>query len=602
MREIWRELLRLRPYFSRKDKMGYLTLLFLMLLGALLDVIGIGAVPAFVAVLAVPEAVMQYEWIADWFEYWGLRPGPRLVTYGAITLLLIYILKNAFLFQVYQYQYKLVEQQRVQLADRLFRAYMYAPYQFILNRNTAELLRNTNAETNLIVQGVIIPLLTTIMGVLMTLFTMVLLIVATPVIALLGVVLLGGGSALFLRVVRKKLDQYGKIAKKERREVVQAVNQGLGALAEARILGREEHFRARLKVSLSNFARVTRLQQVINQSSPYIMETIAVGGLLLAVVGLILTGQEIAGILPVLALFGAATVRLKATLGKVVGGISQMQFSVPAISSVVDDLEALEPASRKRQSRKNHHEPLPFLQSIQIQGVSYTYQNADTPALRDISITIPKGTSVGLVGATGSGKSTLVSIILGLLEPDSGQVLVDGQDISLNLRGWLNRVGYIPQFIYLTDDTIARNIALGVADADMDYDRVWSALRAAQLTEYVHGLSEGIHTIVGERGVRMSGGQRQRVGIARALYHNPDVIIMDEATSALDNQTESLVMEALDNLKAGRTFIMIAHRLSTVQQCDQLYFLEQGEVMASGTYEELTKQNEAFRLLATLPS
>ncbi len=600
MREIWRELQRLRPYFSRKDKISYLILLVLMILGALLDVLGIGAIPAFVAILAVPAEVMKYKFIANTFDYFGLVPGPRLVTYGAVALLIVYILKNAFLFWVYQYQFKLVEYQRVKLADRLFRAYMHAPFVLILNRNTAELLRNTNSETNLIIQGIIIPLLNLTMGALMTLFTLTLLIVATPFIALLGVLLLGGGSALFLRLVRKRLQEYGIIAKRERKTVVQSINQGLGALAEARIFGREQYFQQTLYESLSNFARVTRLRQVINKASPYIMETIAIAGILLVIIGLVTGGANVARLLPTLALFGAATVRLKATIGQIVGGVSQIQFSLPAIGSVVDDLEVIEPLVQQRQRQEISDEPLPFEQAIQVQRISYTYPNTDTPALRDVSITIPKGTSVGLVGATGSGKSTLISIILGLLEPDSGQVLVDGKDIATYRRGWLDHIGYIPQFIYLTDDTVARNIALGIADADIDYDRVWAALRAAQLEEYVNGLSKGIHTIVGERGVRMSGGQRQRVGIARALYHNPDVIIMDEATSSLDNQTESLVMEALENLKAGRTFIMIAHRLSTVQQCDRLYFLEHGEVTASGSYEELTEQHTAFRTLANL--
>ena len=556
--------------------------------------------PAFVAILAVPAEVMKYEFIANTFDYFGLVPGPRLVTYGALVLFIVYVFKNAFLFWVYQYQFKLVEYQRVKLADRLFRAYMHAPYVFILNRNTAELLRNTNGETALVIQGVIIPLLNITMGALMTLFTITLLIVATPFIALLGVLLLGGGSALFLRVVRKRLQQYGMIAKRERKTIVQSVNQGLGALAEARIFGREQYFQQTLYNSLSNFARVTRLQQVINKSSPYIMETIAIAGILLVIVGLVAGGSDVAQLLPTLALFGAATVRLKATIGQIVGGVSQIQFSLPAIGSVVDDLEVIEPLVQQRQRQENKDVVLPFEREIQVQQVSYTYPNTDTPALRDVSITIPKGTSVGLVGATGSGKSTLISIILGLLQPDNGQVLVDGKDISIYRRGWLDHIGYIPQFIYLTDDTVARNIALGIADEDTNYDRVWSALRAAQLEEYVNGLSKGIHTIVGERGVRMSGGQRQRVGIARALYHNPDVIIMDEATSSLDNQTESLVMEALENLKAGRTFIMIAHRLSTVQQCDQLYFLEQGEIVANGTYEELCEKHIAFRELANL--
>lgn len=600
MNKIWQELNRLRPYFNRQDKVGYVILLGLMIFGAILDVFGIGAIPAFIAIAAVPDEVMKYDTMVKIFDFLGLSPGPKLVTYGAIFLFIIYVLKNAFLFFVYQYQFKLVEHQRVKLAERLFRAYMYAPYIHIINRNTAELLRNVNSETSLVIQGVIIPCLNTLMGILMTLFTVGLLILAAPMIALVGVAILGIGSALFLQLVRKKLQQYGEIAKEERKEVVKSVNQGLGALAEARIFGRETYFEKILKTSLANFARVTRLQQVINRASPHIMETIAIAGILLVIVGLVLAGNEVAALLPTLALFGAATVRLKSTIGTVIAGISQIQYNLPTIDSIVADLELLEPMATQRLHQQKTQQSLGFKKNIDFLNVSFSYPNTNVPALKDISLTIPKGKSIGLVGATGSGKSTLINVILGLLEPNEGQVLVDGKDVFQLRQAWLNHIGFIPQTIYLTDDTIARNIAFGLPDDKIDYDQVWSAVRAAQLEDYIEELPLGIQTIVGERGVRMSGGQRQRVGIARALYNNPDVIIMDEATSSLDNKTESLVMNALEILKKGRTFIMIAHRLSTVQQCDRLYFLEHGEVVASGTYEELKDEHIAFRVLADL--
>lgn len=598
MREIWRELLRLRPYFSRKEKISYLTLLGMMILGALLDVIGIGAVPAFVAILAVPEQLMQYPMIVDIFDRFGLQPGNRLVLLGSVFLLFVFILKNAYLFWVYQYQFRLVEYQRVDLAKRLFSAYMYAPYTFILNRNSAELMRNVQVETLEIIRGIIIPGLGAVMGGIMAIFTVILLMLVTPWVALVGVIIIGGGSTLFFRAVKKRLENYGITAKEERKETLKAINQGISGFVDARILSRESFFIEAFTRSLKNFALVERLRQVISKSSPYILETISVAGLLLIILALIIRGQDAVSSIPTLALFGVAMIRLRQTVSQIVNGVTQSQYSLPAIGNVLDDLQELE-HSQKKDLKKNKP-AIPFQDCIRLEGVTFTYPNAEVPTLKDIDLTIKRGESVAFVGATGSGKSTLVNVILSLLEPTQGKVTVDGVDIRGNPAEWLTHVGYIPQSIFLTDDTIAQNIALGMTDAEIDTAQLWSAIRAAQLEDFILSLPQQEQTIVGERGVRLSGGQRQRIGLARALYHNPDILIMDEATSALDNQTESLVMEALENLRTERTFIMIAHRLSTVENCDRLFFLKNGEIKAVGKYQELVVTDSDFQRMVEL--
>ncbi|HMN89756.1 MAG TPA: ABC transporter ATP-binding protein [Saprospiraceae bacterium] len=598
MQDIWRELRRLRPFFSRKDKLTYLGLFGLMVLGALFDVIGIGAVPAFVAMLSMPEKLQQYPVVIEIMQTLQLQFDRALVIKGATILILLFIIKNAYLVWFYNRQYRIIEYHRIRLADRLFSAYMYAPYSFHLSRNSAELLRNVQVETLEIVRTVISPVLEIAMGIFMTFFTGGLLGRAAPWIGLGAVLFIGGGSALFYISIRKRLNHYGQVAKKEWKESVKAINQGLGALVEARILDKESYFTTIFRRSVSIFAKVERLRQVVSKTSPAVVESIAVGGLLAGVILMLLAGVGTETMLPIMALFGVAAVRLRQSTSQIVNGLSQLQYGIVAIPHVTDDIQFIESSAYFRQRSKNRAQALPFEHTIEIENITFAYPESDTNVIEGLSAIIKKGESVAFVGPTGSGKSTIINILLGLLEPQSGTIKIDGQPTQENLTGWLRHVGYIPQTIFLLDDSIRNNIAIGIEPTHIDDDKVWKAAKAAQLDEFIRTLPQGLDTIVGERGIRLSGGQRQRVGLARALYHEPEVLVMDEATSSLDNHTESLVMQALNSIKEGRTFIMIAHRLSTVEQCDRLYFLKQGKVAAVGTFNELVEQYNDFRQMA----
>ena len=597
---MFKQINQIRPLFDRQDQLRYLGLLVMMVIGACLDVVGIGAIPAFVASLAMPEKVFAFPYVGALLNGIGITTSKQLVIWGAIGLIVVFICKNMYMYAVYTLQVRTTEYHRVRLSTRLFTIYMHAPWEFHLQKNSAELQRNVMAETQEIMNGIINPMLSLTMGAMMTLFTVLLLVTTTPGIAMGGVAMIGVSSWLFLRIFNKKLIDFGERAKRERKHTILGIKQGLSGLKASRVAGRESHFIDYFHRSIAKLARVTRLRQVIKKASPSMLEMVAVTGLMCIVLVLVVLGNEPAALVPMLALYGAAIARLRQSISQIVSSIGQIQYSKAAIPTVIKDVKELEEYALGRIEAQNNPSPFAFEGSIRFENVSYSYPDAHKRTLNNINLTIRKGESVAFVGETGSGKSTLINLLLGLMKPQEGAITIDGVDIHSNMQGWLGHVGYIPQDIVLLDNTVRNNVAIGIREEEIDDAQVWKVLDAAQLGESIRNLPDGLNTIVGERGVRFSGGQIQRVGLARALYTNPDVLVMDEATSALDNRTESNIMKTLEELKDGRTFIMIAHRLSTVAQCDQLFFLEGGTIGAGGTYDDLSRKHHNFRRMVEL--
>ena len=599
---------KLRPLFSQRDKLQYAGLLVMMGFGAVLEMIGIGAVPAFISTLASPDKVRNFPGVEPVLDTLGITTNKELVIWGAIGFILIFTIRVGYLILLRYVRIRLTERHRVRLGRLLFTRYMKAPYEFHLGRNTAELLRNVESETKNIISGVINPVLKLILNGLMTISIAGLLIATTPWAAMAAIGGVGGGAWFFLRMVQEKMGKYGKEARTERKKAIQAVNQGLAAFRVARVLGVEGSLIDDFHKSIARYAKLQRYKGVISSLGNPLLEYIAVAGLMLLVLAMVAVGTDLTAMVPLLGLFGAAIVRLRGTIGAITGMLNTLQFNMASVDAVVGDLRALDglgheavalPEATQNGATSRSGTSLSFKQELRFEDVTYAYPNTDEPALQSIDLSIEPGQSVGLVGATGSGKTTLVNVLLGLLEPRDGRVLADGVNVRSNLRAWRDYLGYIPQSIFLLDDTIRRNVAFGVPEEEIDDDKVWEALYAAQVGTFVmNELGDGIDAMVGENGVRLSGGQRQRVGLARAIYHNPDVLVMDEATSDLDNETEHRVMEALDDLKANRTFITIAHRLSTVQGCDRLFFMKKGRVAARGTYKELCATREDFREMA----
>ena len=584
---------------TRRERIKFLLLFGMMLFAAFLEVLGIGMIPAFIVTVSDPDIIFSYPIAGQVLDKLHIKTQESLVLFGAALLMTLYIGKNVYMGFFFYVKKKFIANRGVALANRLFRAYMGAPYTFHIGRNSSELLRNVTSEVRGMIEKVMLPFLELLLNVIMALLIISILIVAEPLISLVTLIVLGGTGYFFLSITRDKISSFGKEDKHLRRMMNQSVIQGLGGFKDARVLGREKMFLDEYKqIAVKRRIANVYLYVVKNLPKP-ITETLAVLTILIITIILIWQGRSISSIIPVLGLFGAAAVKLMPMINSMLSNISEIRYNVPSISSVDHDLRLLEGNVYKFKSKKRgNHKILPLQDHISIRNVSYCYPNTDDCAVKNVSLQIRCGEAVAFVGESGAGKTTMADIILGLLEPQEGSIFVDGTNIRENIRGWRKNIGYIPQSIFLLDDTIRRNIAFGIPENEINEEKMKKAVEAAQLKDLIERLPEGEETIVGERGIRFSGGQRQRIGIARALYNNPQVLIMDEATSALDNVTEKYVIEAIDQLKGNLTIVMIAHRLTTVINCDRLYLMENGKIIDSGSYESLLKNNTRFREMA----
>lgn len=598
MLDLLRDLGRLRPLLTRGNKWQFVILLGLMFMGSLLDAAGIGLIPTFVTLVMKPSSLSKNRWVGEWFKGLPDEPSVHLVLWVSVALIGFIIFKNLFLTLVFYIQSRIVTAHRVMLSDRMFRTYQSAPYEWHLQRSSSELMRNIQNDTAQIISGVIMPFLDVIMSLIMTGIIIIVLAYSTPGPTFVSLLVTGAGLIGVIRVFRNQLRHTGDIFRRETMMMIKAIQQGFGALIDARIIGCEDYLRKVYKGSLERVAKAQIRQFTIQKLTPYAMETFAILGLLGVLLLLIKAKDSLAAVLPIITLLAVATIRLKQLASQIAASINNMNAARASIPGIINDLRELETIESNRLSKASTMQVIGNFNSLRLENVTYTYPNAEKPAVQNISLELKRGESIAFVGPTGCGKSTLVNLILGLLNPKSGRVTVNETDICLDIKGWRAHLGYIQQSIYLIDETIRANVAFGIPQKGVNEAQLWTALKSAQLDNFVMTLPKGLDTIVGEHGVRLSGGQRQRLGIARALYRNPEVLVMDEATSALDNKTEEDVMQAIQSLKQGRTLIMIAHRLTTVEDCDRLYFLREGRLEHVGPYDELKRVSLAFREMA----
>jgi ABC-type multidrug transport system fused ATPase/permease subunit len=597
-------IVKLASLFNRREKMQIGVILGLMAIAALLETFTVGIIPAFVALLGNPELV-QTNPVLNWLYRQGRFSSTNdFLLWGSFALIGIYVAKSAYIAALIYGQQRFLYNKLVATAARLFSAYLHKPYTFHLQHNTAQLIRNINYEVEQVFVWVLVPCLSMAAELMAATFLALLLIVVEPVTAAIATLILGVAMAIFNQFIRKNINEQGQIRQHYDGKMIQWVSQGLGGIKETKILGREDFFVAAFQENCAIAGRSKLWLGLTNYLPNIFIETLVIVAVLAIVATILAQGRPSQSVLPILSLFAIASLRLMPSVKRIVGHSNSIRFYTASLDAVYQDLAnlnkqttAIEKSSPAALLTETDQQRLTFRHQITIENIAYKYPNASSNAIQNVSLKIPKGASIGLVGASGSGKTTLADLILGLLTPDRGQVLVDGQDIYAHLDDWQNLIGYIPQEVYLSDDTLLHNVAFGLDGDHIDRDRVWQAITAAQLDSLVEQLPDRLDTILGEHGTRLSGGQKQRVGIARALYHDPEILVMDEATAALDNITETEFVKALESISHQKTIITIAHRLSTIKDCDRLYFLQHGKILASGNYDQLLATCAEFKAM-----
>ena len=543
-------------------------------IGMGLEMLGLGLVIPVMGLLADNNLAANYPFMATPLAWLGHPSPARLAAIAMLTLVGIHVIRVTFLGYLAWRQMGFAMALQADIGERLFSGYLRQPYTFHLNRNSAELIHTAVTEVRLFTFSVLLPAMVVITEVAVVAGMVGLLVLIEPVGAMVIATVMGVAGWAFLRVVRAGIDRRAVARQLHETQRQVHLQQGLGGVKEVKLLGRDAEFLASFREHNEAGAKVGRYQLTLQQWPRLWLELLAVLGLAGLVLTMLAAGRDVAVIVPTLGLFAAVAFRVMPSANRIMGAVQSLRFGSPVINLLYRELHMDAPVPPRA-----HGGPITFANTLALDHVTYTYPGAPTPSLRDVSITIRKGESVGFLGSSGAGKSTLVDVLLGLLTPDSGAVRVDGRDVQEHLRSWQDHIGYVPQTIFLTDDSLRRNVAFGLPADQIDDAAVNRAIRAAQLESLVAGLPQGLDTPVGERGVRLSGGQRQRIGIARALYHDPDVLVLDEATSALDGETETGVMEAVDALHGTKTVLIVAHRLSTIAQCDRRYRMESGRIV-----------------------
>lgn len=578
---------KLWAFLPLKQRIRFVWIVGLMTMAATMEMIGIGALLPIIGVMQAPELIQTNGTLSALSAWLGDPSSQAFFIVLLVGLLVFFVLKNLFLIYLDFFQHRYLSALQGNLSSELLKSYLRRPYAFHLQTNTAQLIRNVTSEVTSVFYYTFVPIVSLLSESLVILALFLLILVVDPKIAVLltffgGLLVFG-----FYRVFRQRMYQIGKQLQDSSGRMIQQAQEGLGGVKEIKVMGREKFFEAAFSRHVASNARALRRALVIHNFPMRFLETLFVAifvGMLIVMTYLSKSGE----LIPLIGVYAAATFRLIPSLNRIMTAINRLKQGSSSLKLVVAEL-----SNADAHPRAEAAEGLKFADRITVAGLHYRYPEAETEALRDVSLEIRQGEMVGFVGRSGSGKTSLVDCILGLLTPTRGKVLVDGVDIQQRLGGWRSQIGYIPQHIYLTDDSLRKNVALGLDEEAIDQARIWRALEAAQLADFAKELPAGLETSIGEGGVRLSGGQRQRIGIARAMYYDPPVLILDEATSALDNETEKAIVNTISGLKGSKTILVIAHRMTTIEDCDRVFVLDRGVLVDEGAFDQETQPQQA---------
>ena len=587
---------RLYKILPPSSKRGLPFVVIVSLIAAIFETASVASILPFMAVVMDPGVLFKYPWLEKSLVLFNIQTQQGAVIGAGVLTVAVLAVGNIVTAANLWIQTHYIALARRELSSELFTGYLYLPYAFHVQRDTPSLGRVIGGDVESALGGFLASLLGVVAKGLSGLVLISLIIVVDPTVALGTVLVLGCGYMFVYRLIRARQVRLGAKMVEASLAVGRISLEGLSGVKELRVLGRESSSTVEYKKSFTELTDTQASNLLASALPRYVIEVFAYAGIVAVTLAFVIKGEGTAAI-PSLALYALAGNRLVPIFQQFFAAAITIKYHTRAVESLEADLAVVR--QNPAPLLADDASPLSFKNEINLSHLTFSYPTANRPALNDVSLRIPQNQSIGFVGRTGSGKTTLADVILGLYTPGSGSISVDGTNLTEdNARAWRKRVGYVPQTVFLTNASVARNIALGIPEDQIDHEAVLRAALMAQADEFISQMPDGYDTVVGERGVKLSGGQRQRLGIARALYHNPDVLVFDEATSALDGMTEDAVMQAVQTLSAERTMILIAHRLRTVQACDRIVMLEAGKIVADGSYSELAKNSIAFRTLS----
>ncbi len=568
---------KLMVILNKRQKRTFVLLLFMMVIGAFLETASISLVIPVMTLVISPNAVETNKYMSGLYHFMGMTSLKQFTVFVMLSMIMAFVLKNLFLFCLQKLMYRFVYKNQFETQEKLLRHYVKKEYEFYLNIETSTIQRIIAADV-VNAYGLILSVL----QILSECIVFMMLAVALLIVDLKMTLVIAGLLVVTLIVIKNVIKPIMNRTGKENQDFAAMIytwlSQTVGGMKEIKVMGRENYF---IKEYASRGGRYVAAMErlcLFSNAPKLLIETVCIAGMVVYMLIIILSGQALTDMMPALSAFAMAAVRLMPSANRINNQLTQVAYYEPFFFNVSDSL--LEETDEKHvdMSYAIEAKKLPVEKEIRLQDITYSYPNSDKLIFDGANMDIPVGASVGIVGGSGAGKSTIVDILLGLLKVKSGEITADGLDIQTDYRGWLKNVGYIPQAIYLLDDTIRKNVAFGIPEEEIDEEKLWYALKEAQLDEFVKNMPEGINSGIGERGIRISGGQRQRIGIARALYNDPEVLILDEATSALDGDTEAAIMESINHFQGKKTLIIIAHRLQTIEKCDMVYRVADGKI------------------------